>query len=236
MTLTPMQEILILLEDEKKVPLFRLNRWGRPARGALAKMKNMGFIKKEVIREETYYCITDAGEKYFDNLLAVLSENKKWDSRWRLVMFDIPEKNRATRDKLRRALTALGLGILQGSVWISSYDIKSEIDKISEKLNIPNSIRYFEVTASPALNEQIIEKSWNLPELNYEYEVFIKEGNRALRTMGKGNGDRFKAKTLIFKYALILKKDPKLPEAFIEQNILRKEAHDLYTKLRVYAN
>ena len=231
-----MQEILILLEDEKKVPLFRLNRWGRPARGSIAKMKNMGYVKKEIIGNEPYYCITSKGEKYFDDTLSTLTKNKKWDKKWRLVMFDIPEKNRAVRDKLRRALTSLGLGILQGSVWISSSDIRKEIDALRTNLKLDKSLKYFEVTATPALNAQIIEKSWNLPELNLEYEKLIKEGNHSLRNMGKGNGDRFKSKSLIFKYALILQKDPKLPEEFIEQNALRKEANELYLKLRIYAN
>ena len=69
MSLSTMQEILILLEDENKVPLFRLNRWGKPAHGALSKLKNMGLAKKEKVGDETYYAITSKGEEYFDNTL-----------------------------------------------------------------------------------------------------------------------------------------------------------------------
>ena len=38
MALTPLQEIFVLLEDEKEVPLFRLNRWGKQARGVIGKL------------------------------------------------------------------------------------------------------------------------------------------------------------------------------------------------------
>lgn len=236
MSLSPMQEILILLEDEKKVPLFRLNRWGRPAYGALAKLKNMGFVEKEKIGDETYYAITSKGEDYFDDALKILKEKDKWDEKWRLVMFNIPETERSTRDKLRRALDGLGLGILQSSVWISPYNIKEEIEKISKKFKLEKNLKFFEVTAGEALNQQILEKSWDLPEINLLLERFIKEANWVIKKMGKGNGDRYNAKKLIFEYAQIIKKDPQLPMKFLEKNELRKQAHEIYLSLRKFAN
>ncbi len=235
MSLSTMQEILILLEDEKIVPLYRLNRWGRPARGALAKLKSLDWVKKEKNENEILYKITEKGERYFDETLSILKEKDAWDNKWRLVIFDIPESNRALRDKLRRSLSGLGMGILQGSVWISTHDIKDQIAQIIEKLNLTKNLRYFEVTSTTGLNRQIIEKAWNLPEINLSLERFIKESERALKTMGKGNGDRFKAKALIFDYALILKKDPKLPKEFTLQNKIRKDAYEIYLKLRTYA-
>lgn len=234
MALSTMQEILILLEDEKLVPLYRINRWGRPARGALSKLKINGWVKKENKNKEIFYRITEKGEKYFDDVLSVLKEKDKWDNKWRLVIFNISEKNRALRDKLRRALTGIGMGILQGSVWIATNDIKTQVDEIIKKYNLEKDVKYFEVTSTQGLNRQIIEKAWNIPEINLNLERFILDSQRALKTMGKGNGDRFKAKVLIFTYALILKKDPKLPQEFLEQNNLRKNANELYQKLRQY--
>ncbi|OGD57315.1 CRISPR-associated endonuclease Cas2 [Candidatus Berkelbacteria bacterium RBG_13_40_8] len=235
MALSTMQEILILLEDEKEVPLFRLNRWGKATRGVLAKLKNLGWAERVKKADDLYYRITEKGEDYFDETLSVLRETDKWDQKWRLVMFDIPETQRAIRDKLRRALSNLGLGILQASVWISARNIKDKIDKISQRLKLEGKIRYFEVTANTSLNHQIIEKAWNLPEVNLDLERFIKNANHALKNMGKGNGDRCNAKKLIFEYALILKKDPKLPLEFTEQNDIRRLARAIYLKLRHYA-
>lgn len=232
--LTTMQEILILLEDEKRVPLYRLNRWGRPARGALAKLKNLNFAIKSISKDEDYYEINSKGEKFFDETLDVLKEKIAWDKKWRLVMFDIPESKRSTCDKLRRSLNNLGMGILQNSVWISPKDIKLKINKISERLNLDSSIRYFEVVSSPSLNNQIISKAWDLPKINLQLEKFIKTAEHDLKNMGKGNGDRFKAKKLIFEYALIMKNDPKLPLEFIDKNETRKMAREIYTKLRKF--
>ena len=232
MALSTMQEIFILLEDEKEVPLYRINRWGRQARGALAKLKNMGWAEKLKKDDEPYYQITPKGERYVDDILKAVKVKENWDKKWRLVMFDIPESQRSVRDRLRRILNNLGLGILQASVWISTEDIKDKIDSITEKLELGSKIKYFEVSASPSLNLQVVEKAWNIPEISEKLDKFTKEAEYALKGMGKGNGDKFSAKKLIFEYALIAKQDPKLPVEFFEQNGIRKHAYETYLRLR----
>ncbi len=231
-----MQEIFIFLEDEKEVPYYRLERWGRPARGALAKLKNMGLIEKIEKNDEVFYTITTEGEYYFDNVLKVLKNKSTWDKKWRLVMFEIPETNRALRDKLRRNLCNLGLGILQAGVWISPQAIDQEVEALDLKLNLGTQMKYFVVAATPDLNQQIINKSWNNAEINTELTEFIKEAQTTLKAMGKNNGDKFSAKKLIFSYALILKKGPIMPVEFIEQNEIRKNAQEIYVKLRPFVS
>ena len=43
---------------------------------------------------------------------------RKWDQKWRLVIFDVPMAQNATRVRLRRYLRERGFGCLQNSVWI----------------------------------------------------------------------------------------------------------------------
>jgi len=232
MTLLPMQEIFVLLEDEKAVPLFRLNRWGSKSRGVLAKLKKIGWAKRIKKDEEIYYEITEKGEREFDRALKPLKATGSWDGKWRLVIFDVPESKRTVRDRLRRALTKLGLGILQASVWISPNDIKKEIDEIGQRLNLSDSIRFFEVSRNNSLDKTIISKSWNLPELEDTYKKFNFEAERFLKIAPKVTNPRYSAKKLIFEYALILQKDPILPWEFREKDDLRKTAHQNYLNLR----
>lgn len=234
MSLLPMQEIFILLEDEKEVPLYRLNRWGRSARGVLAKLKKMGWAEKVQKADEVFYRITPKGEKEFDKVLRPLRTMGNWDGRWRLVMFDIPESKRDVRDRLRRALTKLGLGILQASVWISPNDIKKEVEEIGERLNLKGSIKFFEVTRNQSLDKNIIEKAWKLPEISDEYKHFNLEAERLFNISSKIQNLRFSAKKLIFEYAIILQKDPIMPGEFRDKDDLRKRAHQNYLNLRKF--
>lgn len=44
-----------------------------------------------------------------------------WDGKWRMVMFDVPERRRRVRDQLRRLLQNAGLVRLHDSVWVHPY-------------------------------------------------------------------------------------------------------------------
>jgi len=235
MALTPLQEIFVLLEDEKSVPFFRLNRWGRKTRGVLAKLKKYGWTEKIAADNDIYYKITPKGEKAVDKFLKPLKTTGKWDGRWRLVTFDIPESQRDIRDKLRRALSNLGMGILQASVWISPNDIREEVLEIAKRLNLGAGLKFFEVTRNSSLDKTIIVKSWNLPELEDNYKLFILKSERILKSIERDPNVRFTSKKLIFEYALILQKDPILPWEFREKDDLRKRAHEVYQTLRKFA-
>ncbi|MBI3631465.1 MAG: hypothetical protein HY219_01185 [Candidatus Staskawiczbacteria bacterium] len=69
-------------------------------------------------------------------------ENKKWDGKWRIVVFDIPEKIRRGRDALRWKIKELGFYELQKSVFVFPYECKNEINFIIEFFNLRQYARY----------------------------------------------------------------------------------------------
>jgi|SRR3989344_4864949 len=52
----------------------------------------------------------------------IMLDGSKWDGKWRVVMFDIPEKRRLARDLLRIRLKSWGFSQRQKSVWVSKKD------------------------------------------------------------------------------------------------------------------
>ena len=52
---------------------------------------------------------------------------RRWDGKWRLVIFDIPETKRRVRDALRRKLKELGFLEFQKSVFVHPYRCTDEI-------------------------------------------------------------------------------------------------------------
>ena len=234
MGLTPLQEIFILIEDEKEVPLYRINKWGNQARGVLAKLVKSKFVEKSSIDNDITYKITQKGEKQFDRDLKPLKTTGHWDGKWRLVIFNLPEKKRDVRDKLRRYLIKLGLGTMQNSVWITPNDIKNEIDCIEKKLSLNEKIKYFEISRNTSIDKTIIERSWNLPELEDKYKKFSFEAERLIKVIEKSPNSRFSAKKMIYQYSMILKEDPMLPNEFRHKNKLREKARENYLILRKY--
>jgi DNA-binding transcriptional regulator PaaX len=68
----------------------------------------------------------------------------KWDKKWRLVIFDVPEKFHKARRALRIKLNELGFYPLQKSVWLYPYGCRNEIDFITEFFQISPYVRIIE--------------------------------------------------------------------------------------------
>lgn len=69
----------------------------------------------------------------------------KWDGKWRMVIFDIPEKKRKAREAMRSKLRELGFRELQKSVFIFPYECEDEIDFIVEVFEIRQHVRFVKV-------------------------------------------------------------------------------------------
>lgn len=90
------------------------------------------------------YVLTDKGKikiltYHFQNMKI---KNSNWDRKWRVVIFDIPEKLKIARDALRRKLKDLGFYEFQKSVFIFPYECKDEIDFVIEFFNLRKYVRY----------------------------------------------------------------------------------------------
>jgi len=69
-------------------------------------------------------------------------ERENWDGKWRIVVFDIPEKLRWGRDALRAKLKELGFYELQKSVFVFPYECQDEIEFITEFFNLRKYVRF----------------------------------------------------------------------------------------------
>ena len=89
-----------------------------------------------------------------------IKKPKIWDKKWRMVIFDIPEKKRTARDILRETLKQLGFYEFQKSVFAHPYPCKDEMDYLIEYYNIRPHTRI--VTAMELDNELHLRKMFNL--------------------------------------------------------------------------
>ena len=84
----------------------------------------------------------------------------KWDGRWRIVIFDIPEKRKKMRDGLRRHLKRLGFHELQKSVFVVPYPCEREIQTITKLMDLEGNLRYLEASFS---FDKDLRKEFSLP-------------------------------------------------------------------------
>lgn len=87
-------------------------------------------------------------------------EKKDWDGKWRLVVFDVPEKIKPARDALREKLKKLGFYELQKSVFVFPYKCEDEIDFVIEFFEMRRYVRT--VLAEKIDNELHLKKIFGL--------------------------------------------------------------------------
>ena len=108
-------------------------------RSALYRLKKQKLINISEKDGKTLIEITQKGKtralKYKLEKMKI-KKPKRWDKKWRVVIFDIPNNKTLARNVLRDKLKELGFYKLQKSVWIFPYKCRDEIDFIKEIYNI----------------------------------------------------------------------------------------------------
>ena len=100
-------------------------------------------------RNDTYVLtVTAEGRRYLRsysslNRLALLKP-KHWDGLWRIVLFDIPEKQRGGRDALRSRLRELGFFQFQKSALVYPHPCFDEIDLVVQAYHLSLYVTFFE--------------------------------------------------------------------------------------------
>ncbi|MEW5907709.1 MAG: hypothetical protein AB1643_00795 [Patescibacteria group bacterium] len=115
--------------------------------------QSFNYLKKkralEFVKEENGYLIYKFNKNGKEKLRKfVIDELKletpqKWDNRWRLVIFDIPETCKKFREALRRKLKDLGFYQCQKSIWIYPFDCTEEIEFLKDFFNIKPFVKLF---------------------------------------------------------------------------------------------
>lgn len=225
--LSPLYQALVYLEDMGEVTPEDFSKWGKSvSRGVIGKMDAMGLIENN----SKNYKLSEKGYKLINGMLDAIHEGTvHWDGIWRFVFYSIPEKERSKRDKFRRLLESLGMRPILNCVWVSPYDIKSQIYKFAKKENIIENILITENSQFLGISQVKIISSWNFDKYRNQYLDFIHEVDEYLNSSEK---NRYLTKVLIFKYALLLNSEPNLPIELMPKDWPKFRAQLSYRKLR----
>lgn len=74
--------------------------------------------------------------------LLEIPKPRRWDGRWRIVIFDISEKRRGLRVRVRHLLQQLGFLRLQDSVWVHPYDCEEIVSILKHDFRIGKELLY----------------------------------------------------------------------------------------------
>ena len=105
-----------------------------------------GILRRVVTQNGSRIELTEKGRKLAEEL-ALKNElhpekQKKWDYKWRIIMFDVWERRRKVRDELRQTLKEVGFVKIQDSAWAYPYPCEKLLVFLRTHLKLGHGILY----------------------------------------------------------------------------------------------
>lgn len=129
---------------------------------SVSRLEMGGYIEAKGERKGLFILTQKGREKamrYAIEQMRIASQ-KTWDKKWRLVMFDVPEKKVQARRAINLALKKLGCVQYQKSVFITPFPCGKEIDFVGECFGIREHIRI--IIATDVEGADVLEKTFKV--------------------------------------------------------------------------
>lgn len=129
----------------------------------IARLVKDGLLSRETARGVRVLRLTPKGAAHLasERTRHVLEQPKRWDGKWRVVIFDIKEPHRSIRDGLRYELASIGFQKLQNSVWVYPHPCEEFIALLKADLRVGKDILY--LIAEEVENDRHLREHFNLP-------------------------------------------------------------------------
>ena len=150
----------------KNVSYSKLNIPGvthKSAVNSLHYLRRKKIIEYREIGNKIKIILTEDGKKkilYYKIDDLDIKEPQKWDSKWHIVAFDIPEKHKSARNALADKMRELGLVLFQKSLWIYPFYCKDEIDFVAEVFNIGKYVHY--IIVESITNDKLLRQRFRI--------------------------------------------------------------------------
>lgn len=156
------------------------------------------------------------------------------DHKWRLFLFDIPEREKSKRRLLTRALAKAGCGCLQGSVWISPATPPA-IEKLIE-CDDPDCTHLLMLLADSKgqkADAKMVEGAWDFEAINATYLKLQTILERFPQVARRNTRESLADWTAVENAAsrACLRTDPLLPAQLLPKNYVGRKIWDQRQKV-----
>lgn len=152
-----------------------------------------------------------------------------WDGVWRILSYEIPEKRRELRDRLRREVSSWGLGPWHRSFWLTPHPIIDDLKNLVSGKEEQQYIQAFESEHIFGDREVLIEKVWGKVKLQELYKDMFKQWHDML---SKDTSKIEKFTAIVSSYVNIIRIDPGLPRELLGNTWIGYEALDLFSEIK----
>lgn len=127
--------------------LFGLDKYPKvkpqTLRAILSRLQKQGLVTRLGERNKSCWKLTEEGKKLFED--AEVYKVPKSDGVARLIIYDVPERERKKRDIMREHLMACNFKQLQKSVWIGYNPLPKDFIDFLDNLEMKQKVHIFSV-------------------------------------------------------------------------------------------
>ena len=204
------------------------------SRVVLARMRREGWFTTYRDGRQTSYALTDRSIRMLDEGRTRIFDRGRddWDGAWRMVIYAVPEQNRAERDRVRRALTWHGFGPLAAATWISPHPRLDTVRSALADLSATRMDLLESRAPSRAADRDMAARCWDLEGLGRDYAELVTGYERLPSAAGlarlPGPQALRRQVELVSSYRTLPFRDPDLPAALLPEGWPGRPAHALF--------
>ncbi|MEK6839366.1 MAG: hypothetical protein AABX72_00325 [Nanoarchaeota archaeon] len=140
-------------------------RLGRRVSQKYSELIAQGIFRRTNTQHGSHIELTEKGMKITEELSqreeVRPTKQKKWDQKWRIIMFDIWERRRNVRDELRETLKEIGFVKVQDSAWAYPYPCEKLLIFLRTHLKLGRGILY--IVADEIEHDEKLRQHFKLP-------------------------------------------------------------------------
>jgi DNA-binding transcriptional regulator PaaX len=120
-----------------------IDNWeGGEIKKTINRLIGLGYLKRKE-KDKYFFTNKSLGKLLEARIKRKIANKQKIKNKYLVLIFDIPENERATRDTFRRRLKILGFELIQQSVWISQYDVLEELKQLIDIYRVNDYVKFF---------------------------------------------------------------------------------------------
>lgn len=186
--------------------------------------KGLFLVEKDVIK---FNLSSDWWRRLANFKFRFFSAPKKWDGWWTVVVFDIPENQRKTRDYLRGVLKRLGFAQLQLSTWVTIAEVEKFLEEIIAEFKLKPYLFVFRAKSLFLSEDKKLLRGLFLPaDLETDYKRFIFKSELAIKKCDPKLKER-----LLKELPFLISRDNGVPDEFFSNSAIRMKVWQIVKKL-----
>lgn len=202
-------------------------------RTVIFRLRREHLLEARKERGRAIYTLTESAQQRLEagNRRTFETARESWDGLWRILTYNVPERQRSLRDELRKDLIWLGFGQLSVSTWVSPRRVTAYVNSLIRAAGMQRYVHLFEarhVGLAPSL--ELVNQAWDLQAIAEAYADVLREiRSRWSEQLQSGrtlsDKEAFAERiNLVARYQRLLDLDPWLPIELLPSGWIGEEA------------